>query len=407
MWRMPDASQPGPALAATPRWLTATLTAVVALGPLTMSTYAPSMPAIADALGTTPGLVQATLGVYLAGFALGQLLYGPLSDRFGRRRMLLLGLVVFVAGSAVCGFAGSIGTLLLGRVVQAVGVCAGSALGRAMVRDVYAREEAARVLAFVGMALAVAPAVGPLLGGQLQAAFDWHAIFAVLGAAGIAAALAVALLPETNRDPDPDALRPARLASTYAAIARNRTFLGYCAVGAATLGGLFTYHSVAPFLLIGVAGLSPEEYGWVNLLTVGAYFAGSFVANRFGARIGLDRAVAASAALVLAGAALLLVCSLAAPASVATVMGPVMLWTAGMGLALPNSMAGALGPFPRAAGSASALMGFAQMGVGALGSVALARVGGGTAVPLALVLLALGGAGYGLWFALVWRRGPS
>jgi DHA1 family bicyclomycin/chloramphenicol resistance-like MFS transporter len=384
--------------------LTLLLTALSAIGQLSISMYAPSMPAIGVALGTTPGMVQVTLSVFLLTFALAQLVYGPLSDRFGRRRSLLVGLVLFVAGSLACALAPTIETLIAGRVLQAAGACAGASVSRAVVRDLFEREEAVRVMAAMTMAFTVAPAVGPILGGYLQAAFDWHAVFAVLAILGAALlATANARLPETNRHRDPLATRPGRMASTYAGLLANPAFLAYVVPSTAMIGGMLTMHASLPFLLIGSLGVSPTAYGWLTLITVAAFFSGSFVTGRFGPRIGSERTIRISLVLLGLSGALYLGSALLVPLSIASVLTPMVAWVFALGLAIPALMASAMAPFARTAGSASALMGCLQMAGGAVGSVLIAKVQDGTLLPLALLmalLAAVAGLGYRRFRAL-------
>lgn len=378
--------------------LTLLLTALSAIGQLSISMYAPSMPAIGAALGTTAGMVQVTLSVFLITFALAQLVYGPVSDRFGRRRVLLVGLVLFVAGSIACALAPSIETLIAGRMLQAVGACSGASVSRAVVRDLFEREEAARVMAAMTMAFTVAPAVGPILGGYLQAAFDWHAVFAVLAllGAGLLATASVRL-PETNRHRDPLATRPDRIVSTYAGLLSNPAFLAYVVPSTAMIGGMLTMHASLPFLLIGSLGVAPTTYGWLTLITVAAFFSGSFVTGRFGPRIGSERTIRIALVLLSLSAVLYLASAFVLPLTVATVLIPMVAWVFALGLAIPALMASAMAPFPRTAGSASALMGCLQMAGGAVGSVLIAKVQDGTLVPIAILmalLAATAGLGY-------------
>jgi predicted MFS family arabinose efflux permease len=224
------------------------------------------------------------------------------------------------------------------------------------------REEAVRVMAVMTMAFTVAPAVGPILGGYLQAVFDWHAVFAVLAMLGAALlATANARLPETNRHRDPLATRPGRMASTYAGLLANPAFLAYVVPSTAMIGGMLTMHASLPFLLIGSLGVQPTAYGWLTLITVAAFFSGSFVTGRFGPRIGTERTIRISLVLLGLSAALYLGSALLVPLSIASVLVPMVAWVFALGLAIPALMASAMAPFPRTAGSASALLGCMQV----------------------------------------------
>jgi len=378
--------------------LTLLLTALSAIGQLSISMYAPSMPAIGVDLETSAGMVQVTLSAFLFTFAAAQLVYGPLSDRFGRRRILLVGLVLFVAGSVACALAPTIETLIAGRALQAIGACAGASVSRAVVRDLFERDEATRVMAAMTMAFTVAPAVGPILGGYLQAAFDWHAVFAFLALLG-AGLLAIAnvRLPETNTRRDPLATRPDRVVATYAGLLINRAFLAYVLPSVAMIGGMLTMHASLPFLLIGSLGVSPTAYGWLTLITVAAFFMGSFITGRFGRRIGTERTVRIALVLLAVSAVLYLGSALLVPLSIASILTPMVAWVFALGLAIPALMASAMAPFARNAGSASALMGCLQMGGGAVGSVLIAKVQNGTLLPLAVlmaILATVAGLGY-------------
>lgn len=385
--------------------ITALATLFVALGPITLSMYAPAMPALAVALDTTPAMVQLTLTVYLAAFAVAQLVYGPLSDRFGRRPVVLGGMVVFVAGSVEAAFATSIETLLLARFVQAVGACAGPAVARAIVRDLYSGPAAARVLALVGMALTLAPAVGPAIGGYLQTWFGWRAIFLALGLFGVAVLTAAFFMAETNRRRDPAALDPRRMVANYRRLAVSPAYLGYVAIVACTLGGLLSYVAGSPFVLISIVGLSPEAFGWTSIATTSGYFVGSIAASRLVGRVGIRSLVTAGMLVVLAGGGLLSLNVAMGWIGVATVVGPMILWTCGLGAVYPSAMAGALQPFPQIAGAASALMGFVQMGSAALGSLAVARLNDGTALAIGVVPVAMGLLGFAVYWLTVGRPG--
>jgi DHA1 family bicyclomycin/chloramphenicol resistance-like MFS transporter len=373
----------------------ALLTALVAIGPLSTDLYLPSLPALTRALGTDVPTAQLTLSVFLAGFALGMLVYGPLSDRFGRRPLLLAGVALYTAGSVACALAPGIGVLIACRFVQSLGAACGPVLARAVVRDVYGRDGAARVLAYMGMAMALAPMVGPVLGGLLTVWIGWRANFWALTAFGAAGLAGVALLlAETNARPDPAATRLARLVRNYGTALGHRGFVGYMLIVAFVFSGIFAFISGSSFLLVDALGLTPDLYGLCFAAVVTGYMAGSFGAGRLTRRLGIDRMIAIGLGVGTAGGLAMAALAWARPPGVVEAVAPYFVFMIGAGLVLPNAMAGGVGPFPRMAGLASSLLGFAQMGIAALVGIAVAHLTDGTARPMAgaLLLACLGAA---------------
>lgn len=380
----------------------ALLTALVAVGPMSTDLYLPSLPALTRALGTDVPTAQLTLSVFLAGFALGMLAYGPLSDRYGRRPLLLAGVALYTAGSVACALAPGIGVLIACRFVQALGAACGPVLARAVVRDVYGREGAARVLAYMGMAMALAPMIGPVLGGQLTVWIGWRANFWALTAFGAAGLAGVALLlVETNARPDPDATRLARLARNYASALGHRGFVGYLLIVAMVYSGIFAFISGSSFLLVDALGLAPDLYGLCFAAVVVGYMAGSFGAGRLTRRLGIDRMIALGLVVGCAGGAVMAALAWTRPPGVLEAVAPYFVFMIGAGLVLPNAMAGGVGPFPRMAGLASSLLGFAQMGIAALVGIAVAHLTDGTARPMAGALLLVCAAAAAAFLALV------
>lgn len=256
-------------------------TCFTALGPVTMSMYTPAMPELAAALTTTPSLVQLTLTVYLVGFAGAQLVYGPFSDAMGRRPVLIAGLGLYVAASAAASLVTGIWGMMAARSVQALGACAGPAMARAIVRDLFGEAASARVYALIGMAISVAPAIGPLLGGHMQGWFGWRSIFQAQAAFGVVLLAGVLLgLKESNLHHRVRRLSARAVVRNYLTVAGSRVFLAHAALIACALGGLLTFVAAAPFVLIRLVGLSPGGYGWVAFGITVAYFAGSVTTNR-------------------------------------------------------------------------------------------------------------------------------
>jgi len=367
------------------------LTGLVMVGQMSTSMYLPSLPSLADDLDVEPSGIKLTMTVFLSSFAMAQLFFGPLSDRIGRRPALFLGLATYVVGTVGCALAPDLISLIVGRFVQGFGACSGPAIARATVRDRYERSEGARILAYIGMAMAVGPAVGPILGGLLQVHFGWRANFVALIIFGVVVWAAAARgLSESLAKPDPNAINPARLARNYMALLSHRVFIGNMLVTAFIFGGMFTYATAVPFVLIEQLGMSPDLFGTVFIFTVTGSVTGSTIASRTAISVRGEVMTAIGAATSLAGGALMLAFTLAGLVTPVTIVGSMMLFMAGFGMAAPNALAGAMAPFPMMAGAASAMIGFAQMGMAGLGSMAIAVFYDGTAVPMAAIVFSMG-----------------
>lgn len=369
------------------------LTALVAFGPLSTDLYLPSLPALVRVFDTDVATVQLTLSIFLVGFAVSQLVYGPMSDRFGRRPTLLVGVTIYLAASAVCAMTSSIDALIAARFFQALGACCGPVVARAVVRDVFGRDRAATVLAYMSMAMALAPAVGPMLGGILTEWFGWRANFMLLTvfACGILAAV-WSMLGETNAHRDEEALRPGRLAANYLLLMRNRGFVGYVLVVAFSYSGIFSFISGSSFVLIGQLHLTPAQYGASFGAVVLGYMLGTFLAGRLTPRLGGARMIRIGTLLSLGGGLVGGVLALAGVLHLLAIVVPVFLFILGAGLTLPNATANAVGPYPTMAGLASSLLGFAQMAIAAVIGIVVGHMNDGTALPMmgAIGLVGLG-----------------
>jgi len=379
------------------------LTALVGVGPLSISFYIPSLPAIGVALEASPAAVQATITWYLVGFASAQLFLGPLSDMIGRMPVLFGGLAAYVLASLACAMAPSVEVLWVARLAQGAAACTGPVLGRAIVRDLFEGPDIARAFAFIGTAIALAPAIGPIAGGVIQVWLGWQANFLVLSLFALALiALARARLSESNHRRIADALRPGRLFRIYRDLLINRRYMGNIVPGVGAFAGLLTFTASAPYLFVREMGLGADTFGLLTLFHVSGYAAGAFVSGRLAGRVAPQRVIVAG--LVLSGVAGVAMLALADALSVVRVIGPFTLYTFGFGLLLPSSMAAALQPFPRVAGSASALMGFLQFAASASTSLLAAVAYDATAKPLASFLCVTSLVGLVLYLAArPWR----
>ncbi|MGC2856658.1 multidrug effflux MFS transporter [Novispirillum sp. DQ9] len=376
-------ASPAPAAppAAAPAFI-AMLVGVAAVSPLGINLYLPSMPGMARSLGVDFAGVQLTLSLYLAAVAVGQLIVGPLSDRFGRRPVLLAGLALFVAGSVACLAAPSLGVLIAGRVVQAVGGCAGIALSRAVVRDLYGRDQAASMIGYVTMGMAVAPMIAPTIGGLLDGVAGWRGSFAFLAAFG-AVVLVVAwrMLYETHTQRSTGG-SARHLLRGYASLTRSRPFWGYALTIGFTAAMFFTFIAGASYVMIELMGRSPVEYGLYFACVPGGYLIGNFLTGRHAVRVGPDRMILIGTLIALLGALAMTAGLGAGLFHPAALFGPMFLVGLGNGFVLPNGIAGAVSVNPAVAGAAAGLSGSIQIGFGALAAPVVGAVLDGSAWPM-------------------------
>ncbi len=378
--------------------LTALLAGLSAFGPLTTDMYLPSLPDIARHLGASTAQVQFTISSYLIGFTVGQIIYGPISDRHGRKPVLLGAIALYCAASVACGLSLSIEMLIAARFAQALGGSGGIVLARAMVRDLYSGARAGRELSLIAAVMALAPVLAPVVGGALQTGFGWRSVFFVLVAAGLTGAGIVwLLLPETLAQRAAEPVSPSTIGKSYAIVARNRGYLAYLVLATASYAGLFAWISGASFVLQELYGLSAFTFGVAFALGSIGYFSGSTLSARLTHRFGLD-GILGFGALANAAGGLAMVASVALGlTSAASLVLPVAIYLAGLGMVLPQSIAGAMTPFPERAGAASSLLGFVQQSVAALFGALVGLLLGRSAWPLAAGVAAAGCVTLLLW----------
>ncbi|BAT57530.1 bicyclomycin resistance protein [Variibacter gotjawalensis] len=345
----------------------------VAIGPMSLALYTPALPALVPVFGTTASVMKLTVTIYFLGFAVALLVAGPFSDAFGRRPVLLVFFTVYLAGSLVAALSPSVEWLLLGRVLQGIGAAAGVTAARALVRDLYTGEEAARIMNLVGLMVGIAPAASPTLGGILLH-FGWHAIFGAMVAYGLMVVVLAYFMPETHTHPDRTHVLPRNMVAHYLALISDRGFLHSGLLTSMIQGGLYTMPALMPFALIERVGLTPLQYGFAMAGGAGCFMLGAFITGRLLRRFDALKLIHVGVVLVfIAGLAFAIGLRLGPP-TFWTVWAPSALWTFGLTFVMPGSTMRALSGFPGIAGSASALLGFLQFGGGLLASAIAALV---------------------------------
>lgn len=366
------------------------LSVLMAFSSISTDIYLPALPAMADALHAGTGAMEFTISGYLIGFSLGQFFWGPLSDRIGRRGPIAIGMVLYIVGSIGCAVSQGVEGMIAWRAVQAIGACASVTLARAIVRDLYVGHRAAQMMSTLMIVTALAPMLGPSVGGLIIAVGQWRDIFWMLAIVGMLTLAALYTLPETltaeRRLRDP----LWRAFGTYGWLLRQRRLLGYAGVGGFLYGGIFAYVAGTPFAYITYHHVLPQHYGLLFALGSVGIMTMNLVNVRLVPRLGSDR-------LLRMGAFGACVMGLATAIDARTGLGglvglvlPLCLFVACIGLISANAITGALNLFPGVSGSVSALIGASQFGAGVVGSALVGVFADGTPWPLGALMAFFG-----------------
>ena len=344
----------------------AVLAGLAATGTLATNILLPSLPQMAVSLKVTSAAVTSAITIFLAVFAVGQLVVGPISDRYGRRWPVLIGFAVFFAGSIWCSLAADLPSLLVGRVIQAAGACATSVLSRAIARDMFSGAALARAMALIMIAMAAAPGFSPLLGGALDHSFGWRSEFVLVAAFAALGAVAYGTVFGETHHATRTPLDPLAIAKSYFGLIADRRFLVPAATVSLIMGGLFSMFSAAPRILIEAMHLTPIQLGLIFAGTVLIVFAAGMLATRLAPRYGLDRSIRGGLLVSATGSIAMLLVAPYSP-TLLSYLGALSVFLLGMGIVNPLGTAQALSPFGDKAGAASALVGFWQMMTAAIG----------------------------------------
>lgn len=363
------------------------LAAASALGPAAMQILLPALPVIKENFAVSNDVAQLTLSLSMLAIAIGTLVYGPLSDKYGRKPVMLLGIFITIIGSVFCFLVDSIFWLIIGRIIQAFGGAVGLVLARAIVRDIYEAEEAARVIATLVMVMVVVPMLSPALGGEVMARFGWESVFVVIA---VASSLILVFLyfgqPETLVDPVPfEGI--GSMFHTFFELLQSSEFRAYAFCVTFVSVVFFSFISAAPEIMVSVLNRPPTEYGYYFVMIPLGFMAGNYIARHYGRKVGIDSMITYGATVSVFGISVAILLNLVGISHPLSLFVPISIAVFGNGITLPNAQAAAINEFPRYAGSASGLTGFLQMAVSAIAAQLVAFIFNGTVYPLLLLML--------------------
>jgi DHA1 family bicyclomycin/chloramphenicol resistance-like MFS transporter len=367
--------------------LIAILGALTAIGPFSIDMYLPGFPAIAKTFHTNTAQVALSLSSFFIGISVGQLLYGPLLDRFGRKNPLYVGMVLYIIASVGCFFATSIEALIVLRFVQAVGSCAAAVGSMAMVRDIFPVKDIAKVFALLILILGVSPMIAPTVGGYVSAEFGWRLIFVILASIAVLILLAVIFFLKESYQPDPSySLKPKPIILSFLSVLKHPQFYTYAICGAIGFSGLFAYLAASPFVFMDVYGISSKVYGWIFALLSVGFIGSSQLNNLLMSRYKSEKIINFSLGIMVVLSLIFLVGSINGWFNVAGTIVMIFGILCCVGITYPNTTALSLAPFSKNAGTAAALMGAFQMAVGSLTSIIVSLFKDRSAIPMAGII---------------------
>lgn len=370
------------------------LGALTALGPLSIDMYLPAFPTMAVQLGVPVARIQLSLTSFFVGLAFGQMLYGPLLDRFGRKPPMYAGVAIYLLSSLACAYATTSSMLMITRFVQALGACGGMVASRAVVRDLFNETDAARVFSTLMLVMGVAPIVAPLLGGYITEAWGWRAMFALMALLSALCLIAVFRAFEETKGANPAACL-AEAPQNYLRIARNPKFMGFALAGGLSQAGMFAYITGSPFVFMEIYRVPARQYGWVFGANAFGLIAASQLNARLLRRYGPER-ILRVAFISLAASGLALLISAQLQVGIYALLAPLFVFIATLGLTMPNTSAAALSSEGARAGSASALLGTVQFGCAVVSSTAVSLLHNGSAAPMCTVIAVAGSCAFGV-----------
>lgn len=358
-----------------------------AIGPFSIDTYLSGFPSIASDLGVSVDIVSYSLSSFFIGISVGQLIYGPLLDRFGRKTPLIIGLVIYFLASIGCALANSIETLIALRFLQALGGCVGMVAPRAIVRDSFPLQESAKIFSTLILILGVSPIIAPTVGSYMITALGWHSVFWLQGGMGLLLFLAVIFQLAESKKPDPSiSLKPQHIIPSFYNIFRNPQFFTYAFAGSMVSGGVYAYLSGSPFVFMKMYHVSEQQYGWIFGFLAGGLILSSQLNNLALRTFRSEQIVSVVLTIQTIIGITLFIASTFDWLNLYTTILLIFLFLCCQGFSFPNSSALSLVPFSKEAGSASALLGAIQMGIGSLSAALVGALSNGTSLPMTGVM---------------------